>query len=211
MGEAAMERPLVVEETPHRIVIEESERGLRIQEKPVVVERPGMKVEFITTAGARKTIEFKQQPLQMEIHLISPMMIKAVYPGPGMDQGVQAGWQIYSVNGESFGNRMFPDIWQVWETAIKGLTYVAPTITMSFETDADTVKTVEFTRRPLGLDYGLMAIPITISEVYPGPAMEAGVLPGWKVKAVNGVSTEMLNSKEVVQLMQKHVSVLKES
>merc|ERR1712046_217343 len=89
-------------------------------------------VEFITTEGTVKRIEFNQQPLQMEVQKVSPMRIKAVYPGPGMDQGVQPGWQIYSVNGELLGNRMFDDTWQVWVAAMKPLRYVAPTITMDF-------------------------------------------------------------------------------
>lgn len=73
----------------------------------------------------------------------------------------------------------------------------------------DTIRTMDFTQRPLGLIWEEGAMPLTISSVTPGSeAHKAGVMRGWWIRDVNEVNMLVYQYNEATKILTEAVNQL---
>jgi len=86
----------------------------------------------------------------------------------------------------------------------------AKPVTLRFhDFNVDHIRTIDFTHKPLGLEWEEGAMPITISEVVPGSeAARAGVVPGWWIHSVNDDNLFVHGYEEASRLLKEAVERL---
>jgi predicted metalloprotease with PDZ domain len=145
-------------------------------EKEMAQDKASLSIKFELPVS-QKTVIFTKKPLGLDFDKEAPIIIKRVQPERhGAELGVEAGWRILSLNDEDVGDKNFEYIYSKLQSEA--------CLTIKFEVPG-CHKTVNFTKRPLGLDFEKKA-PIIMKRVQPeAHGAELGVEAGWKILSVN--------------------------
>lgn len=82
---------------------------------------------------------------------------------------------------------------------------------IDFDVGKGSIKTITVAKRPLGIVFGTKA-PVCVNRVREGShAVELGIQPGWKIKAVAGEAMKGLKADKIQSKIQSHVQALPDS
>merc|ERR1712216_235900 len=78
--------------------------------KPEAEKRVEVDLAFLTQDGRKVTKTFSRRPLGMDYYLSMPMMVVRLDAGaPAEQAGVEVGWSVVAVDGESFETMEFEE------------------------------------------------------------------------------------------------------
>lgn len=164
-------------------------------EKPSEPEKPTtMVMNFRREDGSMVEHTFTRRPIGLNYKPQVPAVVGEVHPDmQAGKQGVQLGWTIVSVNGESLVAGEFADIGAKIRTAALQLPEdpQVPSVVVTFRRPDGSSVTHTFTRRPLGFHIRKNTVPVVVGGVALGSqARTRGVQIGWSLVDINRESVE---------------------
>jgi len=164
---------------------------------PAVVVKdaaPPMRITFCLPDESTQELSFVKTPLGMDFKAKDPAVVRGVTADShAAELGVQVGWVISAINGDDMTGKDFETFFSKLQTeSVKAALGVdgARILPIAFRLPDTSIKKVNFTKKPLGLEIGKKDATTVKGAAAGTQAAQMGVQVGWVITTINGEDVE---------------------